>query len=104
MASYPQTPLLRAATVSWTSAEEALDRAGRTPRNFEGLADSEIVHSPSINLRDDDAVKTAKRMAIVYTAIAAFEHAARKLITNVYPRRLERIGGTLVFLKTSGNV
>lgn len=63
-------------------AEEALDRAGRKTRNAAGFADEEIAKALSISLLDDDAVSAAKRMSVVYTAIAAFEISVRQLITG----------------------
>lgn len=64
-------------------AEEALDRAGRT----RGIAGTEldplISERLSIELLDEGFVAAAKQMATVYTAIAAFENSARKLITTV---------------------
>jgi Swt1-like HEPN len=63
--------------------EEALDRAGRTPRNFSGIDDVEIAAALSLNLLDEERLTAAKRMAVIYTAIAAFENAVRDLIAKV---------------------
>jgi Rad3-related DNA helicase len=69
--------------------EEALDRAGRRTKNLEGLADLEIAEALSIELLDDDLVANSKKMAVVYTAVAAFENSARNLISNIL---LEQVG------------
>jgi hypothetical protein len=63
--------------------EEALDRAGRTSPNFSGIDDLEIAQIVSLNLLDEERLKNARRMAIVYTAIAAFENSVRDLIKKV---------------------
>lgn len=69
--------------------EEALDRAGRSPKNFNNLADTEIAQALSIDLLDDDLIANAKSMAVVYTATAAFENSVRGLIKNIL---LESVG------------
>jgi hypothetical protein len=63
--------------------EETLDRAGRTPKNFAGIEDQEIALALSIELLDEQRVGSARRMAVVYTAIAAFENSVRDLIKKV---------------------
>ncbi len=63
--------------------EEALDRAGRKSSKLLGLADDEIAESLSIDLLDDELVASAKRMAVVYTAIAAFKNSVRNLLSNI---------------------
>lgn len=63
--------------------EEALDRAGRKKKVHEGMFDADIAATLSIQAMDDDLVDEAKRMAAVYTAVAAFENAARGLIADV---------------------
>ena len=69
--------------------EEALDRAGRhiweTPEGDEG----KIAEALSLAALDDEQVSSAKRMAIVYTAIAAFENSVRELISKTL---LEEVG------------
>jgi hypothetical protein len=57
--------------------EEALDRAGRRPRDVSGVLDQEIADKLSLSLLDDDLVATARRMATVYTAVAAFENSVK---------------------------
>lgn len=63
--------------------EEALDQAGRTPRNLSGVIDLEIAEALSLDLLDEERVIAAKRMAIVYTAIATFENSVRDLVAKV---------------------
>lgn len=63
--------------------EEALDRAGRSLKRVPGLFDTEIAEKLSIDLLDEEFVVPAKQMAAVYVAVAAFENAARELVTNV---------------------
>lgn len=64
-------------------AEEALDKAGRPLKNTTGYFDAEVASELSISLLDEDLVNSAKRMAAVYTAIAAFENSARQLVSSV---------------------
>jgi hypothetical protein len=63
-------------------AEEALDRAGRRSRDVSGVLDQEIVEKVSVDLLDEELVASARRMATVYTAIAAFENGARELVSS----------------------
>ncbi len=67
----------------------ALDRAGRKSRNLDGLANVEIAKALSIDLLDEDLVNASKSMAVVYTAIAAFENSVRSLVSNIL---MEEIG------------
>jgi hypothetical protein len=62
--------------------EEALDHAGRRPRDVSGVLDQDIANKLSLNLLDDDLVAAARRMATVYTAVAAFENSARELVSS----------------------
>jgi hypothetical protein len=63
-------------------AEEALDKAGRKSRLVSAFDDEEIVKSISLDLLDEDLVKEAKKMSVVYTAINAFENSVRQLISQ----------------------
>lgn len=76
----PKTDNLYAFVFKGLLTEEALDRAVRQNKNLSNLEDVEIAKSLSINLLDEDAIASAKQMAIVYTAIAAFENSVRNLI------------------------
>lgn len=64
-------------------SEEALDRTGRKARASLELSDEEIVHTLSIHSLPPDLVAEARQMAMVYTAVAAFENAVRELIAGV---------------------
>lgn len=70
-------------------AEQALDGAGRVRRNHGLALDEEIAAAISLHALDDGLVVDARRMATVYTAIAAFENSVRKLISSVL---LEKVG------------
>jgi hypothetical protein len=63
--------------------EEALDRAGRKNRSTIEMADEEISETLSIASLPSDLVKESRQMAIVYTAVAAFENTVRELISGV---------------------
>lgn len=62
--------------------EEALDRAGRAVRDVSGTLDREFAEKLSLELLDAELVSAARRMATVYTAIAAFENSARDLVAS----------------------
>lgn len=64
-------------------AEEALDRSGRKNKHMIDLADEDIANSLALNSLDDIHVANAKSMAVVYTAIAAFESSVRSLVTKM---------------------
>lgn len=69
--------------------EEALDRAGRLKsRAFEGDLE-EIEKLIAIESLDEVYVQNAKRMSVVYTAIAAFENSVRDIISKTM---LENVG------------
>ena len=61
-------------------AEESLDRDGRINRQILGLNDQEIAKSVGLHLLDDVLVENSQKMAIVYTAIAAFENSVRDFV------------------------
>jgi hypothetical protein len=62
--------------------EEALDGAGRRVRDLSGNLDRVYAGKLSLDLLDDELVAAARRMATVYTAIAAFENSARDLVAS----------------------
>lgn len=62
--------------------QEALDAAGRTRPRTSDMADAEIGALLSLDALNEDLVSTARGMAIVYTAIAAFENSVRELISS----------------------
>ena len=63
-------------------AEEALDSAGRQKDKVVGYFDEDVAAALSLDVLDETFVATAKQMAAVYTAIAAFENSVRKLIST----------------------
>ena len=63
-------------------AEQALDGAGRKSKFLSDLADDQIAKSLSLDLLDDAFVSAAQKMAIVYTAVAAFENSVRSLVSK----------------------
>jgi hypothetical protein len=69
--------------------EEALDKAGRVSGTLEGIEDAHIAKMLSLDLLEEERVRSAQRMAVVYSAIAAFENSARELIKKVL---LEEMG------------
>lgn len=70
-------------------AEQALDSSGRKHRNFAHVQDLEIAERVALESLDETLVASARQMAIVYTAVAAFENGARKLISSIL---LEQVG------------
>lgn len=71
-------------------AEEALDKAGRETRmHFSSEDEKQISSTLAIDELDEDLLLRAKKMAIVYTAIAAFENSVRAFIEK---KLLEEIG------------
>lgn len=69
--------------------EEALDKAGRNASKLKGFDDLGIAQSLSLDVLDDEKVRNARLMAVVYTAIAAFENSVRDLVKRVL---LEELG------------
>ncbi|MEX0754117.1 MAG: Swt1 family HEPN domain-containing protein [Actinomycetota bacterium] len=69
--------------------EEALDAAGRVPGHLSGMTNLELSETVSLDSLDPALVEAARRMSVVYTAIAAFENSARKLVKTVL---IEEVG------------
>jgi hypothetical protein len=64
--------------------EEALDNTDRLPRfGASAVLDLQAAQRLSIDLLDQEAVAKARRMATVYTAIAAFENSVREFVTKI---------------------
>jgi hypothetical protein len=62
-------------------AEEALDKAGRqTKGNFSDSWDLETSRRLGVHLMDEALVIRSRKMAVVYTAICAFENSIREFI------------------------
>lgn len=63
--------------------EEALDSAGRQHRNvFSESWESETSIRLAIPFLDEELVKKSRKMAVVYTAICAFENSVRDFISK----------------------
>jgi len=63
--------------------EESLDKAGRSNRRILEMSEKQIAATLSIDALPADLVDDAAQMAVVYTAVAAFENAVRELIAGV---------------------
>lgn len=69
--------------------DQNLDRTPRLRRRHNGDLDPELVKRIPVDLLDEEFVATAKRMAVVYVAIAAFENTVREFVSK---RLLETVG------------
>jgi hypothetical protein len=74
--------------------EEALDRAGRQSPNLSGVDDLEVAQMLSLDLLDEEHLSNARRMAVVYAAIATFENSVRDLIKKVLLGELGEVACT----------
>lgn len=63
--------------------DESLDKAGRKARNVLGPEDAERIRSAlAFDLLDSDRTVNAEKMAIIYTAIHAFENSVRHFVVT----------------------
>lgn len=63
--------------------EEALDKAGRKPKgSFSEEWESETSKRLGIPLLDEELVTKSRKMAVVYTAICAFENSVREFVAK----------------------
>jgi hypothetical protein len=69
--------------------DQTLDDTPRLRRRPNTALDAEVVKRLPIDLLDEDLVSKARRMAVVYVAIAAFENTVREFVSK---RLLEGIG------------
>ena len=70
--------------------ETALDKAGRAPKgNFSEEWEYETAKRLGIDLLDEEFVIKSRKMAVVYTAICAFENSVREFIEK---KLLEEVG------------
>lgn len=65
-------------------AHEALAKTQVLPRfPMSAHIDEEVACKLSLDILDDELVAKARRMSVVYTAIAGFENSVRKLISSI---------------------
>lgn len=64
-------------------AESALDAAGRLQRALPAEFDPSLATRLGLDSVDEAYAQEARRMAVVYTAIAAFENSVRKFVETV---------------------
>lgn len=69
--------------------DQTLDRTPRLRRQPNGDLDPEVVKRLPIDVLDEDLVCKARRMAVVYVAIASFENTVREFVSK---RLLESVG------------
>lgn len=70
--------------------EESLDKSGRRSRStFSEETERQIEERLSLELLDDDYILPARKMAVVFTVVTAFENSVRELITKVL---IEEVG------------
>lgn len=60
----------------------SLDKSGTISKHHSNISDEQLITSLSLDTLDDGLVEKAKQMAIVYTAIAAFENTVREFIAK----------------------
>jgi Swt1-like HEPN len=61
-------------------AEESLDGHGRQNKRLLNISDAEVAKKLALDVLDDVHVTNSQTMAIVYTAIAAFENSVRAVV------------------------
>lgn len=64
-------------------AEAALDAAGRKSRYSDPTESSKIAEALSLELYEEEFIAPARAMAVVYTAISAFENSVRQFVYKV---------------------
>lgn len=69
--------------------DQTLDTTPRLRRRPSADLDAEVVKRLPVELLDEDLVSKARRMAVVYVAIAAFENTVREFVSK---RLLESVG------------
>jgi hypothetical protein len=63
--------------------DESLDKAGRKSRAVFGPADADQIRSAlAFDLLDTDRIASAAKMALIYTAIHAFENSVRHFVST----------------------
>ena len=85
--------------------DESLDKAGRKSRSSFGPADAERIKADlSFHLLDADRVASGERMAIIYTAIHAFENSLRHFVATAMAEAYEEEWWEKVPSKVRGKV
>lgn len=62
--------------------EQALDVAGRADRRLDHILSEDLQRSLGIDYLPEELVASASRMAMVYTAMAAWENSVRKFVAS----------------------
>ncbi len=85
--------------------EESLDKVGRRTRRSFGPEDAEKVRAAlSFELLDSERVVGAQRMAIVYTALHAFENSVRHFVSTAMAEEHEEVWWSKVPTKVQNKV
>ncbi|MFQ7612922.1 MAG: hypothetical protein ACLRK1_03495 [Roseburia faecis] len=66
------------------------------------IIEQEYIKSLSLDLLDEEYVNTAKEMATVYAAIAAFENTVREFVVKILIENVEKTGGSSAYLVQLG--
>jgi hypothetical protein len=83
--------------------EESLDKAGRKTHDSFGRADADRVKAAlSFELLDAERIANAERMALVYTAIHAFENSVRHFVQTAMAEEFQEEWWTKVPTKVQG--
>lgn len=70
--------------------EASLDKAGRKARRSIGPADAEKIKAAlSFELLDPERIPSAERMALIYTAIHAFENTVRDFVSTAMAEKFK---------------
>lgn len=70
--------------------DESLDKAGRRSRPLFGQAEADSTRAAlSLDLLDNDRIADAEKMAIIYTAIHAFENSVRHFVSGAMAEKHE---------------
>lgn len=82
--------------------EEALDRAGRKSKMPQStVTEQAVAKSVALDILDDDLVRRARRMAIVYTVIAVFENSVTTSSQNACWNMRAKAGGRSALARRS---
>jgi hypothetical protein len=85
--------------------DESLDKAGRKNRTSFGPADADAIKAAlAFDLLDVDRIANAERMAIIYTAIHAFENSVRHFVATAMAEEFQEEWWTKVPTKVETKV